>query len=46
MSPFDLSDPQFPAFYLTFAAVVVTAFYFGRRFYESGPLPRVDLTQP
>ena len=46
MFPFDLSDPQFLAFYLMFAAVVVAAFYFGRRYYESGPLPTIDLTDP
>ena len=46
MFPFDLPGPQFLTFYAVFASVVIVAFYFGRRFLESGPLPSVDLTDP
>src|SRR5262249_41860319 len=46
MHPFDLPGPQFLVFYVVFAAVVIAAFYFGRRRYESGPLPPTNPTDP
>src|SRR5215813_9484682 len=46
MYPFDLPGPQFLAFYIPFATIVIAAFYFVRRRYESGPLPPVRPTDP
>jgi uncharacterized protein (TIGR04222 family) len=46
MFPFDLPGPQFLGFYALFAIAVIAAFYFGRRQYESGPIPSIDLTDP
>jgi len=46
MFPFDLPGPQFLGFYALFASAVIAAFHFGRRQYESGPIPSIDLTDP
>src|SRR5712691_6851432 len=46
MLPFNLPGPEFLAFYAVFAIAVIAALYFGRKRYESGPLPLADLTDP
>src|SRR5262245_26500915 len=46
MYPFDLPGPEFLVFYTVFASAVIAAFYFGRRYSESGPLPPVSPSDP
>jgi uncharacterized protein (TIGR04222 family) len=46
MFPFNLPGPDFLFFYGLFALGVIAALYFGRRHYESGPLPSIDLKDP
>src|SRR5262250_1744269 len=46
MNPFNLSGPDFLVFYLFFSAVVIGAAWSFRRQAESGPTPRMDLSDP
>lgn len=46
MNPFDLPGPQFLLFYFVFAVLVVTLLVVARRAIESGPAPRLDLSDP
>jgi uncharacterized protein (TIGR04222 family) len=46
MFPFNLPGPEFLAVYVVFAIAVIAAFYFGRNYYEAGPPPAAELTDP
>ena len=46
MNPFNLSGPDFLVFYIFFSAVVLVAAWYFRRQAESGPTPRMDLSDP
>lgn len=46
MNPFDLSGPEFLAFYIGFAVLVIVGSVVLRRKVESGPTPRIDLSDP
>jgi len=46
MNPFDLSGPDFLVFYIFFSAVVLIAAWYFRRQAESGPVPKMDLSDP
>lgn len=46
MNPFDFRGPEFLAFYLILSVVVLIALYRYRLFVESGPPPRIDLSDP
>src|SRR5262245_5802548 len=46
MNPLTLPGPQFLAFYVVFACVVLLALYLARRSAESGPLPKLDVKDP
>jgi uncharacterized protein (TIGR04222 family) len=46
MFPFNLPGPEFLAFYVVFVIAVLTVLYFGRRHYESGSPPSIDLKDP
>src|SRR5688572_6470436 len=46
MNPFDLPGPQFLAFYAALGLVVVVLVSILRRMAESGPVPKVDVSDP
>jgi uncharacterized protein (TIGR04222 family) len=46
VNPFTLPGPQFLVFYVLFAAAVLALLYLGRRAYEAGALPTIDLKDP
>jgi uncharacterized protein (TIGR04222 family) len=46
MNPFNLSGPDFLVFYIFFSAVVLGAAWYSRRQAESGPTPRMDISDP
>lgn len=46
MNPFNLSGPDFLVFYVFFSAVVLGAAWYFRRQAESGPTPKMDLSDP
>jgi|SRR5262245_13090243 len=46
MNPLTLPGPQFLAFFVGFACVVLLALYLARRMTESGPLPKLDVKDP
>src|SRR5262245_41189785 len=46
MNPFNLSGPEFLVFYILFSAVVLVVAWHFRRQAESGPTPRMDLSDP
>src|SRR5260370_38136046 len=46
MFPFNLPGPEFLFFYGLFTISVIAALYFGRRHYESGSPPSLDLVDP
>jgi uncharacterized protein (TIGR04222 family) len=46
MNPFNLSGPDFLVFYIFFSAVVLCAAWYFRQQAESGPVPKMDLSDP
>lgn len=46
MFPFNLPGPEFLVFYVVFAIAVIAAFYAGRNYYEAGPPPSAQFTDP
>lgn len=46
MNPFDLYGPDFLAFYFGLSLVVILTAWMVRRGVESGPAPRIDLSNP
>ncbi len=45
-NPFELTGPQFLVFYFVLGVVVLAGLYLLRRFTESGPVPRIDYSDP
>src|SRR5262245_49706993 len=46
MNPFNLSGPDFLVFYVFFSPVVLVAAWYFRQKAESGPTPKMDLSDP
>jgi hypothetical protein len=46
VNPFDLRGPEFLLFYTALSALVIIAVVMLRRKAESGPIPRIDLSDP
>lgn len=46
MNPWDLSGPAFLIFYIVLSALVILGIRVARRWTESGPIPRIDLSDP
>jgi uncharacterized protein (TIGR04222 family) len=46
MNPFNLSGPDFLVFYVIFSVVVLGAAWYFRQQAESGPTPKMDLSDP
>jgi uncharacterized protein (TIGR04222 family) len=46
MNPLALPGPQFLVFYVLFAVIVLGLLYLGRRAYETGAIPTIELKDP